>query len=631
MVVRRWRRGNRPGELGAVAVSAAQSRASAARTDRVAILEHALWRQLAEAEQITSRAPAWAALAAELIPNARQTVIVLKGTGGFVPATLWPAGDRPSDLLMAAVETALEQKTGAVRLGRVPGPHREAAIALPLLAGSDARGAVAVSLAGADEDTLRAAMRHLRWGAGWLHAAQSGADASAPREALALLGAAIEETAFLPAAQRLVTELASRFDCDRVSLGLLRSNTVRVVAISHSASVETRGGDAGLLSEAMAEAADQRAILRFPPTQEDAREPLARIAQERLAGPTGAVLTIPLVQQDRVIGALALEHARERPMGMADVALLDVLSGMAGPVLWDKWREDRWLAVKAVESVTRQLRLTLGPTHTGRKLLLLAMLAACVVAGTWRGDYQITAQARLEGSVQRSVVSDLDGFLRSAPVRAGDTVHAGEVLATLDDRDLALERLRWSTERQQRQAELDQAIGEQKRAETKVLRAELDQADAQLALADMQLARTRITAPFDALVVSGDHSQAIGGPVRRGDALFELAPLNQWRVVLDVEEAQIADAQTGQRGRLVLTAMPYQSLDFTVTRITPVARLEDGHAVFRVEATLGENSPRLRPGMQGIGRIDAGRRKMLWIWTRRLVEQARLLVWQVVP
>jgi hypothetical protein len=74
--------------------------------------------------------------------------------------------------------------------------------------------------------------------------------------------------------------------------------------------------------------------------------------------------------------------------------------------------------------------------------------------------------------------------------------------------------------------------------------------------------------------------------------------------------------------------MPYQSLDFTVTRVTPI---EDGRSVFRVEGALAEPSPRLRPGMQGVGRTEIGERLMVWIWTRRIAEQMRLLFWQLVP
>ena len=146
------------------------------------------------------------------------------------------------------------------------------------------------------------------------------------------------------------------------------------------------------------------------------------------------------------------------------------------------------------------------------------------------------------------------------------------------------------------------------------------------------LARTRFgPCRVDALVVSGDHNQSIGGAVRRGDVLYELAPLDDWRVVLDVEESQIADVQPGETGELTTAAMPWRPRRFTVSRVTPIAALKDGQSVFRVEARLDEASPRLRPGMRGVGKIDAGPRLTARIWSRKLLEKARLLLWQYAP
>jgi hypothetical protein len=39
----------------------------------------------------------------------------------------------------------------------------------------------------------------------------------------------------------------------------------------------------------------------------------------------------------------------------------------------------------------------------------------------------------------------------------------------------------------------------------------------------------------------------------------------------------------------------------------------------------------MRPGMQGIAKIEIGREKLLWIWTRRLVHWLRLFVWNRMP
>ena len=272
-----------------------------------------------------------------------------------------------------------------------------------------------------------------------------------------------------------------------------------------------------------------------------------------------------------------------------------------------------------------------GPGHWGRKLILAALVLVLGFCQFARGPYRVAAEARVEGAVQRAMVAPFDGFLATATVRAGDTVHEGDTLATLDDRDLVLERLRYVTERAQHLGEYDQALSQGNRADAARYRALADESVAQIRLVDEELQRTRITAPFDGLVVSGDLSQSIGSPVRRGDLLFEIAPLHDWRVVLRVPESQVADVAPNQTGSVMVSALPELPLPFTVLRIVPVAEAHDGRMLFRVDAALDATTPRLRPGMEGLGQIDAGRQRLVWIWFRSLLHWVRLESWAWLP
>ena len=161
-----------------------------------------------------------------------------------------------------------------------------------------------------------------------------------------------------------------------------------------------------------------------------------------------------------------------------------------------------------------------------------------------------------------------------------------------------------------------------------VAAAQGDQAEAQLALIEERLARATLKAPFDAVVVTGDLSQLLGSPVEQGKLLFEVAPLDAYRVVLNVDERDIAQVTPGQRGELALSGMPSERLAFTVRQVTPVSTPQDGRNFFRVEAQLDKATLRLRPGMEGIGKVDAGERKLIWIWTHTLVDWVRLWTWK---
>jgi hypothetical protein len=131
--------------------------------------------------------------------------------------------------------------------------------------------------------------------------------------------------------------------------------------------------------------------------------------------------------------------------------------------------------------------------------------------------------------------------------------------------------------------------------------------------------------------VSGDLNQLLGTPVEQGKLLFQIAPLDAYRVILQVDERDIASVDLGQTGELTLSGLPDQRLGFAVQQITPVASQEEGRNFFRVEAHLQTPSVRVRPGMEGVGKITVGERKLIWIWTHSLTDWLRTWVWKQLP
>jgi multidrug resistance efflux pump len=201
----------------------------------------------------------------------------------------------------------------------------------------------------------------------------------------------------------------------------------------------------------------------------------------------------------------------------------------------------------------------------------------------------------------------------------------------LDDRDLRLERVRWASQHAQYARQFQEASAKHERGQMQILQAQLAQAAAQVQLLDEQLRRARLSAPFDGLIVSGDLSQSVGGAVRKGDTLFEVTPLSGYRVVVQVEEGDIAAVAVGQKGTLLLASIAGQSFPIAVTAVTPVAKAREGRNAFRVEAALEDAAERLRPGMEGVAKIEAGPRNLVWIWTHRFTNWFRLKVWSLWP
>ena len=172
------------------------------------------------------------------------------------------------------------------------------------------------------------------------------------------------------------------------------------------------------------------------------------------------------------------------------------------------------------------------------------------------------------------------------------------------------------------------------------LSAQITQAGAEIELLDRQLARTRLLAPFDGIVVSGDLSRSLGKPVERGEVLFEVAPLDSYRVAVEIRDRDIAEIEAGLRGALALAAMPTRRLPLEVVNVTHFSSGEGESEHFRVEARLLESSTTedsgaadqgLRPGMRGVAKLDIDQRSRAWVWSHQLIDWLRLQLWTWLP
>jgi multidrug efflux pump subunit AcrA (membrane-fusion protein) len=229
------------------------------------------------------------------------------------------------------------------------------------------------------------------------------------------------------------------------------------------------------------------------------------------------------------------------------------------------------------------------------------------------------------------VTAPFAGYVSDAAARAGAIVKRDQVLATLDDRELRLTRLKWLSQQEQLTRQYHQAMAVRNAASVVILAAQIDQARAEVALLDYQLGHTRLIAPFDGMIVTGDLSQSLAAPVERGQVLFEVAPLDAYRVILQVDERDITYLRGQQRGTLLLAGSPGDHLPLVVEKITPVSTAREGRNYFRVEAKLDRPLDRLRPGMEGVGKVEIERRLLIWIWTRQVVDWLRLKLWTWLP
>jgi hypothetical protein len=561
-------------------------------------------------------------------------VVVLQKPGekSLVPVAYFPDTAVGRASLAAIAERALREGQGVV-LAAGDG-HQ---LGLPIRMDGEPRGVVGLDIEARPEQQVRAAMRDLQWGSGWLevllrrHADPQEDARQRLKLALDLVAALLEQEGLNEGGAAFATELATRLGCDRVALGALRGGHIRLRALSHSGQFSKRANLVRAIELAMEEAVDQREVVLHPSAEAAAPQVTLAHAQLQQESEGGAALTLPLVRGEHMVGALTLERPAGDGFDAPSLQLCEAVAALAGPIVELKLAAERGLASHAAETAREGWHRLAGPGHAGLKFAAAGTLLAALFLTFATGTFRVSAESTVEGEIQRVISAPINGFVKEAPRRAGDTVKKGEVIGRFDDRELKLERVKLVGQVTQYGQQVREAMAQRNRAQAGIVLAQVEQAQAQLALVDEQLARTEMVAPFDGIIVSGDLSQKLGAPVERGQTLFEVAPLDSFRIALRVDERDFGHVVPGQRGELAVTAIPNQRFPFVVTRITAVNAVKDGRNTFRVEARLEGESGRLRPGMEGVGKIEIEERRLAWIWTHGLTEWTQLMLWSWLP
>jgi len=442
---------------------------------------------------------------------------------------------------------------------------------------------------------------------------------------MAIISAVERLPQFVPAAMEFCNQLAAVWGCDRVSLGILSGRMVKVKAISHTERFSRKTRPIQLIEAAMEEALDQQTEVIWPAPQDELV--ISRAAGE-LAAVSGAkgLFVVPLEEQTGPAVVVLAERSAQFDQQTLDGIRL--ACQICGPLLSRLWSQGRWFGARIAHKVRAAAAVVVGPRYTWVKLVacLVAAFAAWSIIG--KGQYRVHAPFALSAEVLQGICAPFDGYLKQVHVEVGQTVEANKtILAELDTAELRLQLASAKAELASYLKQVDAYMRDGQTAKAQVAQADADKIQAQIDLLGQMIEKAALVSPIDGTVVKGDLKKQVGGPVKTGQVLFEVAPLEGLYAELFVPEDQVLDLAVGQKGALATASFPGQRLPIVVERINPMAEVVNGRNVFRVRATLEQTTRWLRPGMEGVAKVDVDRRPYIWIWTRKLINWIRMKLW----
>jgi biotin carboxyl carrier protein len=545
-------------------------------------------------------------------------------------AITWPADDASiASHLNKLAETVVSEDRG---LMQPAGP--DYLLALPIRVGASIVGVLVVS-ARVEESELAAAMEHLQWSASWVEllvrreaAGISDLRSQSLQEAIDVFAVTLEQDQFHAAAMALVNDLVVRYDADRVSFGVASRGQSSVEAVSHTADFAKASTELKSLELLMDEAIYQRHPILLSGSNNPSNVVMREHLRHQREYGGQSILTVPVHDNEAYVGAIVLERSSNVTFSLDDSRRLESTFALLAPALQRMRDQDKPWVRKAADGLQNNLGRLVGPQHVKIKFIAFVVSLFILASFIFKGDYRVIADSALEGSVRQVISAPFAGYLASVNSRPGDLVQKGQELCALEDKDLVLEKLAGAAEYSKLIKQYEEATGSGQRAQSNVLRAQLAQSKASLELVESRIARTKLKAPISGMITEGDLSQRVGAAVNQGEKLFEVSSIDNYRVVIWVDEHVINDVVPQQVGRLVLTAFPGQILRFTVDKITPITRSEEGINAFRVEAVLDNPNDMLRPGMKGKAKVFVEERAYISIWVRPVINWFRLALWR---
>ena len=372
--------------------------------------------------------------------------------GPYDRALYWPEKRPDHAVLSRAAQEALRNKQAVIETGSNKAENTGEpldALACPLFLRDRLIGVVAIEITNRSQPMQQAAVQQIQVGVKWLET-MIQLHGSTAKEQLVnlvdLVAAGLEHEQFRVAATEVTNELAERFSCQRVSLGFLRYNRIRVEALSHSSRIDQHSNMVQAIRDAMSESLDQATTVVYPVESDDTALVTRFHARLAKAQQGAAICTLPLIKNGKALGALLLERDADKPFTAETVEQCEQIGLLLGPVLETRRRDERPLPSKILDSLGCWCAKLFGQRHLPLKVGVALSAVLLIWLSLASATFSISSNSVLEAKISRSVVAPQQGYIATAHVRAGDLVREGDLLATLDDQELRLEQRKWQSQ-----------------------------------------------------------------------------------------------------------------------------------------------------------------------------------------
>ena len=456
-------------------------------------------------------------------------------------------------------------------------------------------------------------------------------------------------------AYAVANEARRLLGCDRVSVAAGRRGTLRVQAISGLDAFDPRATPVRQLEQLVQRVGVLGEPLFFGVAGHAVPPELQTCIDEYVdQSHVRALVVLPLVDPEQngetwvaPVGVVVLESFASQPAAIAGRATLATLGRQARLALTRAQRYERIPAVRLWERVGRWCSVSRASRAVLWSLPLVAILAVLVF---FPADFRVTCHGRLKPEQERRIFAPRDGRIEQLHADHGQTVAAGQLLATLHSSELDFEHARLlgeiQTTTEQLEAIRTSRLGanpltaEQRdeyakqSAEEERLKKLVASLQEQKQILDAERDALQIRSPIAGQVLTWDLVQSLQQrPVKRGQRLMTVADANgPWVLELDIPDhdaGEVLDARQHANSEMtvsyVLATEPARTYTGRLQRVAQITEPDDRRqlsvaALVDIDET---DIPQRRAGAGVVARIACGRRPLGYVWLHDLIHAVR--------
>lgn len=419
----------------------------------------------------------------------------------------------------------------------------------------------------------------------------------------------LESPSLASAQKALIDSITARYPEVSSWIGSVKRNVIQFGAISIKESTNKHSPLVSKLTQSMIECLKQKQPLTISIADEPSKYgPIIQDAFKVIA--KNHFCMIPVTNsKDKIIEVVGIAsnnqtdfHAVVEEISAEKQILGDIFTQQSTG-LYGHYREKKF----ALQDISNKW---LKPLVIALPFIILGLFLLPVT-------YKIEAPIKVEPVDKRFISAPFNSVIKDVLVKPGDVVQQGQVLAELDERELKWKysQLEAEYERANKQKDIEMASGDT--ANMQLSKFEASQYQAKIELIKYQLQNLKLTSPIAGQLVSGDIEKREGSAISIGDTLFEIAPLENVMLELEVPADDISYVKKDMPVKIRINAIPYEKWSANIEAIHLRSTVRQDANVFIAEVTLQNDKDLMRPGMDGKAKIYSDKKALGWILFHR--------------